>query len=170
MFHWRESKDARQLQLGASKMQRSEQKLKWTVNCVFMIVREKRTKVWAFFRHFVPEYKILFCYEVFNRLLNWKRCLFQFQPRLSSSVVGVCMIAVNEPVQCSGAALFKSAAKYLKIFPSIWKSIFNKLKKKRVKQSRQLFENISKHFQRGASCIHSQILLLRNTQWGFLNQ
>jgi len=95
-------------------------------------VREKRRKVWAFFRHFVPEFKILFCYEVFNRLL--KRLLISIPAPI---VIFRCwslyefliqLIAVNEPVQCSGEAVFKSAAKYLKIFPSIWKNIFNKLK------------------------------------------
>ena len=70
MFNWRESNDARQLQ-------DAEEWTETQVNCelCFHDCERKKNKGWAFFGHFVPEYKILFCYEVFNRLLNWNRLL-----------------------------------------------------------------------------------------------
>jgi len=142
MFHWGESKDARQL----------EDAEEWTetqVNCVLKIVREKRTKI---FTTFCAEIQDLFCYEVLKRLSNWKRLLisipapiifscwnlYEFPSQLTSQ-------PVNEPVQCSGKAVFKSAAKYLKIFPSFWKNIFNE--KKQIVSSQTEQPNIWKYFQ-----------------------
>ena len=150
-------------------MQRSEQKLKWTVNCVFKIVREKRTKV---FTTFCAGIKILFCYEVLQRLSNWKRLLIS----INAPIIFSCwsryefpsqLIAVNEPVQCSGRAVFKSAAKYLKIFPSFWKKYFQR--KKKIVSSRTEQPNIWKYFQtfskRELLSPQPNILLLRNTLW-----